>query len=304
MRPLDPTDDDDDDEQLGPAFSLAGELVSEQSYVPEFGEPRHLEVVSLAGETVTDLQLFAPGESFYIGPEVGWWRRRRYRDIPARRRLLQVTREGAWTTLDGVAGTLVRDGTRKQLDVAGDVALLRPGDLLHLSDGERSFHVRFVTPPEPTPRRAAPLRKLLRKIFWPAWGCALAVHVIGLLIATVVLEPWPVHTPFALGVELDPEPIVAFLPVFQVMSSCTSADSIERSEVHPLLCCLVNHGELSNELHISWTVRRNGRVRRVRVEPTPSPAANACIMEVIGDWHLSPRQKPQRVRYQLGLLGF
>jgi hypothetical protein len=302
-RPLDPVPDDDEDEPSAAHLSLAGQLTSQREPVAEFGESRHAEVITTAGDTVADVQLLGPGEDLWSGPEVGWWRRRRYRDIPPRRRLLQVTSEGAWATLDGVAGTLVRNGKRERLDVAGDVALIRPGDVLQLFEGERTFHVRFVTPPSPAPPKAAPLRRLLRSVSWPAWGGALAVHVVGLLIAGMLLKPWPVHTPF--DVDREPEPSVAFLPTFTVLSSCAAGPDARRGEVLPILCCLADHSELTDgEVHLTWTVERNGRVRKARVHPTVSAAASGCIAEVVGEWHFPPRHAPLRTHYQLGLLGY
>ncbi len=220
--------DDDEDANFVPPFSLAAQLVQEdETIVAEGGGDPKVEVITLRGDSVSDSCLLGRGQSFWTGPQLGYWRRRRARDLRPRVRLLRHIGKGQCevTLPEGVTATLKRG--QKRVDVnavlesgntsgsrsgntSGEMAGNRSGntsgksgqrmvfkrdEVLDVVDGADRYHIRFVTPPPPVVDR----RPLMARV-WPdknmvtAFGSSAGTHFVALVLVYLLVPADLVHS--------------------------------------------------------------------------------------------------------------
>ncbi|OGR11421.1 MAG: hypothetical protein A2341_07915, partial [Deltaproteobacteria bacterium RIFOXYB12_FULL_58_9] len=203
----DDDDDDDDDANYVPPFSLVAQLLQEDATIaePRSKRGRAIEVLTLQGDTVTDVTLLSQGQSFWIGPEVGFMMRRRARDLPPRLRLLKYTGKGDCRVElhQQIDGTLKRGQERLKLDKVSDkgkrrgtrVMGLCDGEVLDVADGATRYHIRYVVPPVPIEDertiadRVRPDGSVVK-----SFGASFGVHVLALLSVYLFVPPELVHS--------------------------------------------------------------------------------------------------------------
>ncbi len=205
-------DDDDDDANYVPPYSLVAQLLQEDAVVNRErrrnGKPV-VEVLTLAGDSVIDAQLLKPGQSFWIGPRLGFMRRRRARDLPRRVRLLKYRRNGDCRieVRKQVGGTLQRGKQRIKLDAAsghvdrdarrGTYCMdLKNGEILDITDSGRTYHVRFAMPPLVL-KDSRPLFERLRPDKWivRAFGGSAIGHVFIMLLFSIIMPAQALQPP-------------------------------------------------------------------------------------------------------------
>ncbi|MEM6734156.1 MAG: hypothetical protein AAF658_21515, partial [Myxococcota bacterium] len=156
--------DEDELEELNyvPPYSLADKLVSEDAMVAAGSRdaPYQVEILTLKDDSVSDVALLRPGQSYWVGPKFTGLRKPK--DLPPRFRLAKFKRNGA-TVIEvpkDVQGALNRSGSdvplakvtdqpnRSQLK-KGVVGLeMKPGEVLDIQSGASRYHVRYARPPE------------------------------------------------------------------------------------------------------------------------------------------------------------
>src|SRR5690606_17445084 len=120
-----------------------------------------VEVLTFRGDTAVDAVLLHPGQSFWVGPKVGAFRRLKARDIAPRTRLVNFRRNGECTVefRKNVAGSVQRGQEKINLAGIGSqgyaqkkrgtfVGKIRSGDVLDVRESGHHYHVRYVLAPE------------------------------------------------------------------------------------------------------------------------------------------------------------
>jgi outer membrane biosynthesis protein TonB len=205
---VDEDDEEDEDANYVPPYSLVAQLLQEDNIVGKERRGKPLvEVLTLQGDTVSAANLLRPGDSFWVGPEIGILRRRRARDLPPRVRLLKYKRGGECQVEmhKQVTGTLKRGQQRIKLDSVSGMEKdrrrgtmmmgFKTGEILDIVDAGSRYHIRFVSPPPPVQdgrgviERIRPDKSILR-----AFGGSLGAHIVALILVYLLVPPEIVHS--------------------------------------------------------------------------------------------------------------
>lgn len=236
-------DDDLDEEELEelnyvPPYSLAEKLVEEDAAVAAGprNAPYQLEIVTLKGDSVSDVALLKPGESYYVGPKIGGLRRPK--DLPPRVRLAKFKRNGAAAIEfpKDVSGSINRAGSPVPVGKAlaqpnrgqlrrGTVGLeMKPGEVLDVVHRGERYHIRYARPPERIQDKRSVRDKITpgRIVTYSGAGSFAAhiaafiiVWILGVASASKPVAPGDEFVEMTLETELEleqeepePEPVV------------------------------------------------------------------------------------------------
>jgi pSer/pThr/pTyr-binding forkhead associated (FHA) protein len=201
-------DEDDEDANYVPPYSLVAQLLREDNVVNRgrHGTPQ-VEVLTLQGDSVAGAHLLQPGESFWVGPEIGAFRRRRARDLPARVRLLKYRRGGDCQVEmhREASGTLKRGQKRIKLDSVDGVKKnarrgttmmgFKNGEILDIVDGGNRYHIRYVSaPPAIRDHRGLLERVQPDKWLMRSFGGSAGAHIAALILVYLLVPPDVVHS--------------------------------------------------------------------------------------------------------------
>lgn len=199
-----PDDDDEEEEDFEPPYSLVQTLVGEDAAVAHGakGAAPCIEVLTLRGDSVQDVTLLERGQSFWVGPEIGFLRRRQARDLPPRIELVKYRRNGRCdiefpknadgnvtkgvqkVKLSSVASSQGRKQRRRGTAVAG----LSQGEVIDVADGALTYHIRFAHPPAPL-QDDRPLADRLRpdQSMMRSAGGAVLGHLLAAIVVTIAI---------------------------------------------------------------------------------------------------------------------
>lgn len=202
-------EDDEDEAHFVPPYSLVDRMRTDDVITSRgHGEAPRIAVLDIQGDKLSAVRLLAPGEDFWVGPDLGWPIAAWARELPPRVRLLKYTRPGSCRVemRKQVDGTLQRGGKHLKLESVPDLAKnrrrgtvcmdLKEGESIDVVDGPHTYHVRFVAAPsavrDPRPllARVQPDKQSLRSFIFSVVG-----HIGFAIVMTVLSSGETVSLP-------------------------------------------------------------------------------------------------------------